>query len=95
MLSNQKIRNCQFADKCTKKWGDLRKAQGNIANVRFCDECEQDVYLCFTDLQLSKAIRENKCVAIHVSTPYISLSNESQASKESATTVGVPSNSPK
>ncbi len=95
MLSGQKIRNCRFAYKCTKKWSDLRQTQRYIDNVRFCDECEQEVHLCITDAQLSKAIRENKCIAIRESRPYKALSNKRQAPREPATTVGVPSSSSK
>lgn len=95
MLNDKNIRNCKFAYKCTKKWNDLSQISGRIDNIRFSDECDQEVILCVTDAQLSRAIRQNKCVAVHKSKSYENTSGRSQASKRPVTTIGVPSDSMK
>lgn len=56
------IRNCQFAFKCDKKWGHLQETKNK--DVRFCDDCQREVFFCRTDQELREAIVLNRCVAI-------------------------------
>ena len=56
------LRNCQFAFRCPKTWDTLQ--QGESDEVRYCTDCENNVYLCRTDGELAEAIQQNKCVAI-------------------------------
>ena len=58
-----RIRNCPWGYKCEKTWEDLRPS--NERNTRFCDACEQNVYLCETQKDLSFSILSNRCVAFH------------------------------
>ena len=58
-----KIRNCEFAYRCTKTWGELTSFL-EYDNVRECSDCSKLVHLCTTDDDLSEAIRNNYCVAI-------------------------------
>jgi len=61
--SNTAIRNCRFAFKCNKQWADLRETR--FSKVRFCVDCQRDVFLCTTDGELREAVRLNRCVALN------------------------------
>jgi hypothetical protein len=58
------IRNCSFGFKCTQKWEDLLKRKEK--NIKYCHECEKEVYLIETNVELAHAIKFNHCVAIKV-----------------------------
>ena len=58
------IRNCSFGFKCTQKWEDLLKRKEK--NIKYCHECEKEVYLIETNTELMHAIKFNHCVAIKV-----------------------------
>ena len=58
------IRNCSFGFKCTQKWEDLIKRKEK--NIKYCLECEKEVYLIETNTELMHAIKFNHCVAIKV-----------------------------
>ena len=58
------IRNCTFGFKCNQKWGDLHKRKEK--NIKYCHECEREVYLIETNAELAHAIKFNHCVAIKV-----------------------------
>ena len=64
MAMKASIRNCKFAFKCPLKWESLAKTTD--PDVRFCDECQQEVYFCRSDAELVKAIKLNRCIAITV-----------------------------
>ena len=58
------LRNCTFAFKCTGKWNSM----GDMTldgTVRFCLDCQKDVYYCQSDAELVSHIKLNRCVAIH------------------------------
>jgi len=78
---NADIRNCKFAFKCEKRWDDLEITSGNDKNIRFCQDCEQNVYRCRTDHQIKIAIMKNRCIAVRI---------ESKVSREKINFVGVP-----
>jgi len=58
------IRNCSFGFKCNQKWEDLLKRKEK--NIKYCLECEKEVYLIETNVELAYAIKFNHCVAIKV-----------------------------
>jgi hypothetical protein len=58
------IRNCSFGFKCNQKWSSLLKRKEK--NIKYCNECEKEVYLIKTNEELSHAIKFNHCVAIKV-----------------------------
>ena len=58
------IRNCSFGFKCNQKWEDLSKRKEK--NIKYCQECEKEVYLIETNTELMHAIKFNNCVAIKV-----------------------------
>jgi hypothetical protein len=58
------IRNCTLGFKCNQKWEDLLKRKEQ--NIRYCHECEKEVYLIETNAELMDAIMFNHCVAIKV-----------------------------
>jgi len=58
------IRNCSFGFKCNQKWEDLIKRKEK--NIKYCLECEKEVYLIETNIELMHAIKFNHCVAIKV-----------------------------
>ena len=58
------IRNCSFGFKCNQKWDGLLKRKEK--NIKYCHECEKEVYLIETNEELMHAIKFNHCVAIKV-----------------------------
>ena len=58
------IRNCSFGFKCNQKWEDLIKRKEK--NIKYCLECEKEVYLIETNTELMHSIKFNHCVAIKV-----------------------------
>ena len=58
------IRNCSFGFECHQKWEDLLKRKEK--NIKYCHECEREVYLIETNDELAHAIKFNHCVAIKV-----------------------------
>ena len=58
------IRNCSFGFKCKQKWEDLLKRKEKT--IKYCHECEKEVYLIETNEDLMHAVKFNHCVAIKV-----------------------------
>ena len=56
------IRNCNFSFKCPKFWAELQVTDD--PPIRRCNECNEFVYRCTTDKEISLAIKHNRCVAI-------------------------------
>lgn len=58
------IDNCkpQFRFKCPKRWYDLMPTEDK--NVRHCHECEQNVFLCYTEDEMKSRARKSQCVAL-------------------------------
>ncbi len=59
---NTTIRNCIFAVKCSMKWDDLCDTENH--EIRFCHNCQKEVFFCDTDEKIVDAIKKNKCVSI-------------------------------
>lgn len=58
------IRNCPFAFRCDRKWSALKRTAD--PDVRFCGDCQREVYRCHTDRELVEAVALNRCVTIQV-----------------------------
>jgi hypothetical protein len=56
------IRNCIFAFKCHQKWESMRETS---RGVRFCTECQKEIFYCHTANDLVKSIHLNRCIAIN------------------------------
>ncbi len=53
--------SCTFEFQCPKQWDALKETSDK--SVRFCDQCDHNVYFCTTDEQILKAGSEGKCIA--------------------------------
>jgi hypothetical protein len=60
------IRNCVFSIKCKKKWENMGSDMDDDdnENIKFCSDCQKEVYLCETDEELAKNIKLNRCISI-------------------------------
>ena len=58
------IRNieCTFEFKCDKQWDDLETQIAS--NIKFCKQCEKNVYLCKTQKELDHARSLGRCISI-------------------------------
>jgi len=56
------IRNCRFAFKCSSKWEDLQDTEND--QIKFCNDCQKEVFFCEDDYALISHVRLNHCVAI-------------------------------
>ena len=65
-ISEFTIRNCVLSIKCKKKWENMESEMDDDDNekIKFCSDCQQEVYLCETDEELAKNIRLNRCISI-------------------------------
>lgn len=66
MTHEVRVRNCQFAFKCPKKWDELTRT--SFDRVRHCSNCSRDVFLCTTDAELAESIKLDRCVAVDLAT---------------------------
>lgn len=57
-----RIRNCIYGFKCDQSWDEMTLTKKE--NVRFCGNCEKEVFFVEKKGQLLKAIQLNRCVAI-------------------------------
>ncbi|MBT5019836.1 MAG: hypothetical protein HON04_13955 [Planctomicrobium sp.] len=57
------IRNCdvKFKTRCPKQWADLAPSDKNT--VRYCNECQQNVYFCLSTEELKRRTANRQCVA--------------------------------
>ena len=55
------IRNCIFQFKCSARWEDMIPV---TPTVRFCGECQKEVFYCSSDEDLAYNVRLNRCIAI-------------------------------
>ena len=63
MSNDLTIRNCTFAFKCNARWEQLEPTESD--DIRFCDDCQKEVFLCLDDEMLVKNVMLNRCVAIY------------------------------
>jgi hypothetical protein len=57
------LRNCVFGFKCTNKWGSLNATANE--DIKFCEDCQKEVYFIEDLFSLEEAIALNRCVAIN------------------------------
>ncbi len=62
MLAKLTIRNCKFAYRCSAKWDDLEETDDD--EIRFCNDCQKEVFFCDSDETLITFVKLNRCVAI-------------------------------
>ena len=53
---------CTFEFKCDKQWDDLETLVAT--NIKFCQQCQKDVYLCKTQEELDHARSLGRCISI-------------------------------
>lgn len=58
------VRNieCTFEFKCDKQWDDLETQLAS--NIKFCQQCQKDVYLCKTQEELDHSRSLGRCISI-------------------------------
>ena len=56
------IRNCTFAFKCAAVWDELDETGDD--DVRFCNDCQREVFLCLDNDDLLRNIKLNRCITI-------------------------------
>ena len=58
------VRNieCTFEFKCNKQWDELETQV--TSNIKFCKQCEKEVYLCKTQQELDHARSLGLCISI-------------------------------
>lgn len=55
----------QFEFKCPKKWGLLQATQNE--SVRFCKECQKNVFYCSSPIEVIKHSALGNCIAVDTS----------------------------
>ena len=62
--SETTIRNieCTFEFKCDQQWDELENRVAS--NIKFCNQCQKDVYLCKTQEELVHARSLGRCISI-------------------------------
>ena len=65
MARNLNIENCEYSVKyeCPLKWKNLKKTDD--PTIRFCNECNKNVYRCKTEQDLDEHIKLNHCIAVN------------------------------
>lgn len=56
------IRNCKFSYQCKAKWNALIETDDD--EIRFCNDCQKEVFFCDSNDTLITFIKLNRCVAI-------------------------------
>lgn len=57
------IRNCKFAFKCKANW-DSMEPTDDMGHVRFCLDCQREVFFCQSDEELVHHVLNNRCIAL-------------------------------
>jgi hypothetical protein len=60
----QQFLNCQMAYECPKDWFELTPT--NKAEVKYCNKCNQEVFLCLEEAELNERIARGVCVAYFI-----------------------------
>jgi uncharacterized protein (TIGR02996 family) len=63
VVSKLPIEKCSFAFECPKRWENLQ-AVADVPNLRFCSECQQNVYHCHTIEEARDHAWQGHCVAV-------------------------------
>lgn len=71
---NEKIVNCDFVFKCPQAWDKMAETENE--GIRFCGECQKNVYFADSPEVLNQLSREGKCVAVVEKAPVYDLRDE-------------------
>ena len=63
-VNGEKVQNCSFKFRCTKKWSDLRVINGLENTIRSCEDCNQIVYFVESEQDLAYRVLNSECVAV-------------------------------
>ena len=58
---NHQFLNCEFEFECPKNWFDLTPTYHS--KVKYCETCNKDVHLCFTQKELDTHAAQRHCIA--------------------------------
>jgi uncharacterized protein (TIGR02996 family) len=61
-IARPPLENCQFRFRCPKKWASLQVTDHE--EVRFCDNCRENVYYCTSISEAKGHARLGHCVAV-------------------------------
>ena len=75
--TSSRIRNCAWGYKCDKTWDGLIVTDNS--DIRFCDACDKQVYMCRTEQELASSVLLNRCVAFP---PELLQKNDTETSKD-------------
>jgi hypothetical protein len=53
---------CTFKFKCDRQWSDLHELIE--LNVKYCEQCQKNVYLCKTQEEINQARLLGRCISI-------------------------------
>jgi hypothetical protein len=53
---------CKFEFECSKKWAELQATDNK--NIKFCSDCNHEVYLANSQYEFNQYASDGKCVAI-------------------------------
>ena len=82
------IENCEFEFECPKKWAELE--QTNIKSVRYCNQCDRNVFLSVTTDEFSRNALKGRCVAIPITKSSSSFETDTEETL-GFPTLGLPS----
>ena len=65
MDRNIYIENCEYTVEyeCPYEWKNLKKI--GDSKIRFCNECNKNVYRCKTEKDMDEHIKLNHCIAVN------------------------------
>jgi hypothetical protein len=67
MMSELEIKDCEWEVLCPKRWDDLAKTEH--PKVRFCNECNEHVFLCESAHDQLEHHRNQRCIALPIAPP--------------------------
>ena len=67
---------CQFAYKCPQVWQLLDPTDQE--GIRYCGECQREVFLCSSEEELRAHAKQGHCVAVGFSAPDEDLQEEDE-----------------
>ena len=64
MDEDNKITEIEFSFRCQRKWHELQKTEN--PDIRFCDDCRQNVHYVGSKLDFAKYDENAKCFAVRI-----------------------------
>ena len=59
-MSDYKLRNCSWGYSCKANWDELTTTGSE--SIRFCGDCQKEVYRVESKVSLAEAVLLNRCV---------------------------------